>query len=122
MSGQAIGTMNGVTVDEDETRPLSAQRSRTVLVTFLGSIVRRMGNWMPIGGTIELTAELGLDASSVRTAVSRLKKRGWLVSETRGGVRGYGLSAAALASLAAGDEVIWHARQPANLADGWCVI
>lgn len=103
-------------------RPVAALRSRTVLVTFLGSVVRHLDNWMPIAGTVELTAELGLDTPSVRTAVSRLKKRGWLLSETRGGVRGYGLSAEALASLAAGDQVIWHAREPADLADGWCVI
>jgi phenylacetic acid degradation operon negative regulatory protein len=97
-------------------------RSRTVLVTFLGSVVRRMGSWMPIGGTVELMTQLGLDAPSVRTAVFRLKKRGWLEPETREGVRGYALTSTALTALAAGDEVIWHARRPAGLDEGWCVV
>lgn len=100
----------------------AARRSRTVLVSFLGAIVRKMGNWMPIAGTVELLAQTGLDAPSVRTAVFRLKKRGWLVSEARAGMRGYALTPAALESLAVGDEVIWHARQPADLSDGWCFV
>lgn len=100
----------------------AAGRSRTVLVSFLGSIVRRMGNWTPIAGTVALLSEAGLDASSVRTAVFRLKKRGWLVPETRAGMRGYALTPAALEALADGDEVIWHARQPADLGDGWCLV
>jgi phenylacetic acid degradation operon negative regulatory protein len=99
-----------------------AQRSRTLVVTFLGSVVRRMGDWMPIAGTVELMTQLGIDAPSARTAVFRLKSRGWLASETRDGARGYVLTPLALKTLAAGDEVIWHARQPADLADGWCVI
>jgi phenylacetic acid degradation operon negative regulatory protein len=107
--------------DEPERVPRS-RRSRTVLVSFLGAIVRRMNNWMPIAGTIELMAELGLDAPSVRTAVFRLKQRGWLVSETRAGMRGYALTPVALKALAAGDEIIWHARQPADLGAGWCVV
>lgn len=98
------------------------RRSRTVVVSFLGSFVRRMGNWMPIAGTVDLMTQFGLDAPGVRTAVFRLKERGWLVPESRGGVRGYALTAQATATLAAGDEVIWHARQPADLADGWCVV
>lgn len=106
---------------EDESAA-STPRSRTVLVTFLGSIVRRMGNWMPISGTVDLMTQLGLDAPSVRTAVFRLKKRGWLVSETRAGVRGYALTEVALTALAAGDEIIWHTRQAADLDDGWCVV
>ena len=83
-----------------------------------------MGNWMPIAGTVRARrAHVGLDTASVRTAVSRLKKRGWLVSETRGGVRGYGpCPTRRSTSLAAGDEVIWHAQEPADLDDGWCVI
>ena len=97
-------------------------RSRTVLVSFLGAIVRPLGDWTPIAATVDLMAEAGLDSTSVRTAVFRLKKRGWLEPETRGGRRGYALTPTALEVLAAGDEVIWHARQPADLADGWCVV
>lgn len=97
-------------------------RSRTLVVSFLGAIVRRMGDWTPIAGTVDLLAQAGLDSSSVRTAVFRLKKRGWLEAETRAGSRGYTLTPVALDALAAGDEVIWHARQPAVLADGWCVV
>lgn len=111
-----------MTDDGRETPSAPVPRSRTVLVTFLGSVVRRRGNWMPISAAIELTTRSGLDAASVRTAVFRLKKRGWLVSETRDGARGYALTDEALVALAAGDEVIWHARRPAELSDGWCVV
>jgi phenylacetic acid degradation operon negative regulatory protein len=100
----------------------AAVRSRTLLVTFLGAVLQRMGGWMPVGGVVELMSEVGLDAASVRTAISRLKKRGWLVPEIRGGVRGYVLSDASTLALAEGDEVIWHARQPARLEDGWCIV
>src|SRR6478735_1345977 len=100
----------------------TAQRSRTVVVSFLGAIVRPMGAWMPISGTVDLLSQIGLDPASVRTAVSRLKANGWLYSEARHGVRGYALTDQASATLAAGDEVIWHARQPADLAEGWCVV
>ena len=77
---------------------------------------------MPIAGAIDLLAQVGLDAPSVRTAVHRLKRNGWLDSETRSGTRGYVLTSTALTTLAAGDEVIWHARKPADLADGWCIV
>jgi len=104
------------------TAPLTAQRSRTVVVSFLGAVVRPMGGWMPIRGAVDLLTPMGLDAQSVRTAVFRLKQRDWLTPETRAGVRGYALTDTALAALAAGDEVIWHAREPADLADGWCIL
>ncbi|WP_246088249.1 PaaX family transcriptional regulator [Nocardioides albertanoniae] len=98
------------------------RRSRTTVVTFLGAVVRPLGDWMPIAGAVDLLAQAGLDAPSVRTAVHRLKRNGWLTSESRGGIRGYALTSTALTTLAAGDEVIWHARKPADLADGWCIV
>ncbi|GAB3771390.1 phenylacetic acid degradation operon negative regulatory protein [Nocardioides ginsengisegetis] len=98
------------------------RQSRSTVITFLGAVVRPLGSWMPIAGTVELLTQAGLDAPAVRTAVHRLKGKGWLASEARDGARGYALTTAALDTLAAGDEVIWHARTPADLADGWCIV
>jgi phenylacetic acid degradation operon negative regulatory protein len=99
-----------------------SQQTRTVLVTYLGAIVRRMDSWMPIAGTVELMAQYGLDTPGVRTAVHRLKQRDWLRPESREGKRGYALTDLALSALAAGDDIVWHARPPADLAQGWCVV
>ena len=99
-----------------------APQSRTMVVTFLGAVVRPLGGWMPIAAAVDLLAEVGLDAPGVRTAVYRLKKNGWLESTSHDGARGYSLTGEADATLAAGDEVIWHARRPADLADGWCIV
>lgn len=95
--------------------------SRTLLVTLLGAFARRTDDWMPISGIVVLLGVLDVDESSVRTGVSRLKKRRWLEAEKRGGRNGYRLTDEAKRALASGDRVIWHARQPATLDDGWCI-
>ena len=105
----------------EEQGPMIPNTSRTLLVTLLGAFARRTGDWMPIKGIVSLLEELGVDESSTRTGVSRLKKRGWLEPEKRDGASGYHLTSLAKSLLASGDQVIWHARQPAQLADGWCV-
>ena len=99
-----------------------SRQSRSTVVTFLGAVVRPLGSWMPIAGTVDLLAQAGVDAPSVRIAVHRLKGNGWLQSEAREGARGYALTTTALETLAAGDEVIWHARTPADVTDGWCIV
>lgn len=101
---------------------MSSNTSRTLLVTLLGAFARRAGDWVPIRGVVALLEEVGIDESSTRTAVSRLKKRGWLAPEKRAGRTGYVLTELAISTLAVGDEVIWHSRKPANLADGWCIV
>lgn len=106
--------------DDDESGPTF--RNRTVLVTFLGAVVRQMGGWMPTTGTIELMGQCGIDPNSARTSIFRLKKRGWLESQAASHQRGYCLTSLAADALAAGDAVIWHARKPADLADGWCIV
>ncbi|MBC9937094.1 MULTISPECIES: PaaX family transcriptional regulator C-terminal domain-containing protein [unclassified Leucobacter] len=100
---------------------MHANTSRTLLVTLLGAFARRSDGWMPVSGIVSLLEEVGVDESSVRTGVSRLKKREWLTPEKRDGRSGYRLTSLANHILASGDQVIWHARQPAALEDGWCV-
>lgn len=100
---------------------LPTNTSRTILVTLLGGFVRRCDGWLPIRGIVSLLEELGIDESSTRTGVSRLKKRGWLEPEKRDGRSGYRITELAEAALASGDKYIWHARKPATLSEGWCV-
>lgn len=121
VADQVTDTTPGGVVTESAERG-AGRAPRTLVVSFLGAVVRRMGNWLPIGGAIDLLDAVDLDGQTVRTAVFRLKKRGWLTPESRNGVRGYALTAHALEVLAQGDEIIWHARQPASLDDGWCIV
>jgi phenylacetic acid degradation operon negative regulatory protein len=100
----------------------SVTHPRTLLVEFLGAFVRHQDNWTPVAALVSLMGEVGLDESTVRTLVSRLKQREWLVPERRNNANGYRLSDIALRSLDEGDQIVWHARQHVNLADGWALV
>jgi phenylacetic acid degradation operon negative regulatory protein len=71
-----------------------------------------------VAALIRLLADLGVDEPAVRSAISRLKRRGILQARRHGGAAGYELSAAAVAILREGDARIFR-RQRATLADGW---
>lgn len=96
--------------------------SRTFLVTLLGAFARRNNGWLPISAIVTLMEAVDVDESSTRTGVSRLKKRNWLDPKKIDGRNGYQLTDLAKQILEAGDQVIWHARQPALLEDGWCIV
>lgn len=100
---------------------MASNSSRTLLVTLLGAFARRTNDWLPISGIVNLLDALEVEESSVRTGVSRLKKRQWLTPDKRDGRNGYQLTDLAKKSLAAGDKFVWHAREPAALEDGWCI-
>lgn len=74
---------------------------------------------MPVAALIRLLGVLGVDPPSVRSAVSRLKRRGLLVpARTAAGAAAYGLSDAARQLLEDGDRRIFG-RPAARLSDGW---
>jgi len=108
--------------DRGKAHPVRPIQSRSLLLEFLGAFGRRVGGWFPVATLVNLMTALGLDESNVRTALSRLKQKGWLVAERRKGGTGYSLSALAVASLNAGDQVIWHSRGTAALDDGWVIV
>lgn len=95
-------------------------RPSSLINTIYGAFVRRLGGWISIADLIVLMAELDVDGPAVRSAISRLKKRGTLVQE-RQDANGYRLSSEVLPVFDEGDRRIFGATEPARLGDGWVV-
>jgi len=101
---------------------MTPNRPRSLILTFYGAFARRLDGWIAVSHLVTLMAEVGLDDQAVRSSISRLKRRGWLVPSQRDGQVGYALSDIARSALADGDERIYEAQQPADLADGWALV
>lgn len=97
------------------------RRPRSLIVSFFGSYGRQIGAWVSVADIIALMAELDVDPPAVRSAISRLKRRGLLAAEKVGGVAGYRLSEHGAAVLAEGDHRIFE-RRTADLGDGWVLV
>ncbi|MGH3181068.1 MAG: PaaX family transcriptional regulator [Streptosporangiaceae bacterium] len=93
-------------------------RLRHLIITVYGLYARHDSGWLSVAALIRLLADLGIDESAVRSAISRLKRRGILQSRRYGGSAGYQLSAEALEILREGDARIFRRRR-ATPADGW---
>ncbi|MGH3658380.1 MAG: PaaX family transcriptional regulator [Micromonosporaceae bacterium] len=95
-----------------------AAQPRALIVTVYGLYAREVGGWLSVSVLIRLLFELGVDEPAVRSAISRLKRRGLLEPERRHGLAGYALSPSGRDVLDEGDQRIFH--QPgASLSDGW---
>src|SRR5688500_6931228 len=66
-------TAAGSTTDEPESR---STRPRAFIVTIYGLYVREAGGWISVSALIQLMGQAGIDAPAVRSAISRLKRRG----------------------------------------------
>ena len=71
-----------------------AARPRELILTFYGLYREVIRGWISIAHLIRLMAEVDVDAPAVRSAVSRLKRRGLIEARVRSpGAAGYSLSA-----------------------------
>jgi phenylacetic acid degradation operon negative regulatory protein len=92
-----------------------------LILTIFALYGRAEGNWLSVASIVALMADLGADGQAVRSSVSRLKRRGVLDGERRGGAAGYCLTAPTLEVLAEGDVRIFE-RPRATESDGWLVV
>jgi phenylacetic acid degradation operon negative regulatory protein len=91
---------------------------RSLIVTLYGAYGRFVPGPVPVAELIRLLAAVGVDAPSVRSSVSRLKRRGLLVpARTAQGAAGYALSPDARQLLDDGDRRI-YGTPPAE-DEGW---
>ncbi|MFJ8661972.1 PaaX family transcriptional regulator C-terminal domain-containing protein [Streptomyces sp. NPDC093795] len=92
---------------------------RSLIVSFYGAYGRAPDGPVPVAALIRLLAALGVDAPSVRSSVSRLKRRGLLLpGRTADGSAGYALSEDARRLLDDGDRRIYARTEP-KLSEGW---
>jgi phenylacetic acid degradation operon negative regulatory protein len=82
---------------------------------------REVGGWLSIQALIRLMSSLGVDEPSVRSSISRLKRRGILVAERVDGAAGYALSGRARDILRDGDRRIFE-RPRAGTDNAWLVV
>ncbi|MFJ3232089.1 PaaX family transcriptional regulator C-terminal domain-containing protein [Streptomyces sp. NPDC086787] len=91
---------------------------RSLIVTLYGAYGRFVSGPVPVAELIRLLAAVGVDAPSVRSSVSRLKRRGLLLpARTEAGAAGYELSPEARQLLDDGDRRIYPTATPED--EGW---
>jgi phenylacetic acid degradation operon negative regulatory protein len=91
---------------------------RSLIVTLYGAYGRHFPGPVPVAELIRLLAAVGVDAPSVRSSVSRLKRRGLLVpARTAEGAAGYELSPDARQLLQDGDRRVYATAPPGD--EGW---
>lgn len=108
--------MASATGDEDGA---PGRRPKTLILDVYGRYVAQFGGWVAVADLIELMGLMGVDGQAVRSAVSRMTRRGLLRPEVRAGVRGYATTAEADEVLADADRRIYRSIEPATLAEGW---
>ncbi|MGA8980568.1 MAG: PaaX family transcriptional regulator C-terminal domain-containing protein [Pedococcus sp.] len=99
---------------------------RALIVTVLGLYVREFGGWISVSALIRLMGAAGVDEQAVRSSLSRLKRRGIVEAQRRGGTAGYALSEYARQLLEVGDRRIFarpeQAAGPGQPDGDWVVV
>lgn len=96
-------------------------RPQSLIFTIYGAYSRSIGGWMPVGALLELLREIGVEDAAVRSALSRFKRRGVLLSQARDGSAGYALSSSARRVFDIGDARVLERRSPPS-SDKWVLI
>ncbi|MGY5056916.1 PaaX family transcriptional regulator [Streptomyces sp. 900105755] len=92
-----------------------------LIITLFALYARGEHNWLSVASVIRLMADLGVEGQAVRSAVSRLKRRGVLRGERHESAAGYAVSDRTLEVLEDGDVRIFE-RNRAAAGDGWLVV
>ncbi len=92
---------------------------RERILDVYGAFARRVGGWLAVADLISLMALFDVDEQAVRSATSRMKRSGLLITERRGASAGYRLSPETVELLADGDRRIFRAAADESVHEGW---
>ncbi|MFF2329094.1 MULTISPECIES: PaaX family transcriptional regulator C-terminal domain-containing protein [unclassified Streptomyces] len=115
-----MNTVSGIE-PEPASGPPGKVQPRQLIVTVYGLYARDTGGWMSVASLIHLLADLGVEAPTVRSSVSRLKRAGLLEAQSLSGAAGYRISPETEQILRDGDPRIFAARR-ATVEEGWVLV
>ena len=84
--------------------------TRSMIFTLFGDYIRHYGNEIWIGSLISVLQEFGHNEQSVRAAISRMNKQGWIQSEKRGNKSYYSLTDMGTARIEEAAERIYKIK------------
>ncbi|WP_231442467.1 PaaX family transcriptional regulator [Brevibacterium zhoupengii] len=87
-------------------------RHQDVILTLFGMYGRPPHVAIPVASLVTLMGDLGFDSPGVRSAISRLKRKGILASFRDGGVASYVLDPSMSETISDGDERIFSEKRP----------
>ncbi len=91
---------------------LRTSRPQSLIFTIYGAYSRSLGGWIAVSSLLALLREMNIEDNAVRSALSRLKRRGVLLSEAHNGFAGYALSDSARKAFDTGDARVLERRHP----------
>ncbi len=83
-------------------------RSQDMIFTLIGDYIRHRGGEAWVGSLIELLGQLGMTPQAVRSALSRLSRKGWLETRRVGRSSYYSLTPKSVSLFAAGAQRIFE--------------
>ena len=113
-----------MTLQDDTAASRSAgnRRPKSLILDVYGRYSAQFRGWIAVSDLVTMMDLLDVDEQAVRSAVSRMTRRGLLEPEVRGKVRGYRTTPEADELLADGDRRIYVSMEPAALEDGWVLV
>lgn len=89
-------------------QPKAAMQPKAQILDIYGTFVRDFGGWISVKALVELMGDLDTEPQAVRSATSRMKRRGMLEPDRRGRRAGYRLTEASEQILRDGDSRIFR--------------
>lgn len=96
-------------------------RTQDLIFTLYGDYLLRRGGRAWIGSLIELLGTLDVSEQAVRSAASRMARKGWLASERQGRNSYYSLTSRSVELLEEGAQQIFHPK-PGDWDGSWYLI
>jgi len=98
------------------------ERPQDLVFSLFGEYLLGRADPVWVGGLIELLAPFGLSENAVRTALSRMSRKGWLETERRGRRAFYRLSPRGRRLLEEGAERIYHPPRDEPWDGAWRLV